>query len=288
LNIGIIGIGKWGTNVYREYQNLQKNSIIDNVYSCDPLVESDYRTVKELLPIVDGVHICVPNALHYNIARQVINEGKHCLIEKPMTMWKQDAHKLIEIASEKGIVLQVGHVLRFANVLREAKKIINNKRLGKIRYGLMRWTNMVEHEVKREIIWELLPHPLDVIHYLFDEFPVSSNLCHKKVDDVSFCNLDYKDFFVNVYMSWLDPLKRRDVFLYGDIATLFMECVNQKLKIIRDGKEEVVSITPNHTIYDEAKNFVYCIENGFNRFNSHIIGLQNTECIENILKGGLN
>ena len=44
-----------------------------------------------------------------------MENGVHVLVEKPMTIKSSDAYKLIELSAENGLILQVGHIYRFAN-----------------------------------------------------------------------------------------------------------------------------------------------------------------------------
>src|SRR5690242_12314423 len=40
---------------------------------------------------VDVVHVCTPNALHYAMARAVLERGKHLICEKPLTTTEAEA-----------------------------------------------------------------------------------------------------------------------------------------------------------------------------------------------------
>jgi len=290
MKLGIIGLGRWGSRVYPEYIKLQKEKKVDYVFSCDTQKPADFKDYHDMLGHVDGVHICLPNKYHYQVALDVLQSGTHCLVEKPMTLSKTQAHHLIEVASEQGLILQVGYILRFANVLRKAKELYQSGVCGQLYYGAMRWTALMASMDKTDIVWDLLPHPLDIMHFITGRYPNDNSQvmerCYRREElgEIAFINLDYDDFFMNVWLSWLDPVKRRDVWLYGSDGALWFDAVSQRMKVFKGDVVEDVQVVSNDTIYHEALNFIRCLSDGHNRFNSHIVGLQNTEFIEELLK----
>ena len=59
-------------------------------------------------PNVDIVYIATPHALHLVNALDAINNRKHVLCEKPITITAKDAKKLAAAAQEKGVFLMEG------------------------------------------------------------------------------------------------------------------------------------------------------------------------------------
>ena len=45
--------------------------------------DADYRRILED-PAVDAVHVCVPNSLHFQLAKDALEAGKHVICEKPL------------------------------------------------------------------------------------------------------------------------------------------------------------------------------------------------------------
>lgn len=52
------------------------------------------------------MYISTPNGLHFEWASKALRAGKHVLCEKPFTSNAEEAHKLIELAKEKGLVCE--------------------------------------------------------------------------------------------------------------------------------------------------------------------------------------
>src|ERR1700730_12816766 len=59
--------------------------------------DADYRKILED-PAVDAVHVCVPNALHFPIAKDALMAGKHVICEKPLATSVAEARELVRIA----------------------------------------------------------------------------------------------------------------------------------------------------------------------------------------------
>jgi len=73
-------------------------------------VASDYRT---LLGRIDAAIVATPTVTHYEVGSQLLREGVHCLIEKPLASTSDQAARLVQIAKRHSRVLQTGHVERF-------------------------------------------------------------------------------------------------------------------------------------------------------------------------------
>ena len=83
-------------------------------------------------PDIQVVYIATPHHLHTPQAFKAIESGRHVLVEKPMSLSADGAHKLIDIARKKNLVLGVNFPLRQHPALRELREEIINDRLGVI------------------------------------------------------------------------------------------------------------------------------------------------------------
>jgi predicted dehydrogenase len=69
---------------------------------------------EALLAASEAVVIASPAAAHFEAAAAALRAGKHVLVEKPLAATLDEADALIGLAAERGLVLQVGHLLRYA------------------------------------------------------------------------------------------------------------------------------------------------------------------------------
>ncbi len=68
---------------------------------------------EDVIGRVDAAVIASPTSTHFEIARHLLQEGIHLLIEKPITTTVDEARELVAIARDNSAVLQVGHLERF-------------------------------------------------------------------------------------------------------------------------------------------------------------------------------
>ena len=120
-NVEVAGVAAISTE---EAESFGKSMSVDRT-------TADYR---ELLsdPDIDAVHVCTPNALHAPVSKAAMENGKHVLCEKPLSMSAAEAQEMLDLAKQKGIVHCVNHNLRYYPVLQHIRQMIANGELGDI------------------------------------------------------------------------------------------------------------------------------------------------------------
>jgi predicted dehydrogenase len=83
-------------------------------------------------PDVDLVDICLPDSLHYEVAKAALQAGKHVYCEKPLADTAAEARELADIARAKGVITRVGHAFPRNPVHDLAKDIIDSGEIGDI------------------------------------------------------------------------------------------------------------------------------------------------------------
>ena len=89
----------------------------------------DYRQLIDRDDI-EVVSVVAPNKLHYEIAKAVLESGKHLLLEKPMALQVDHCDKLVALADSNNLVLAVGHELRLSSLWGGAKELIDSGVIG--------------------------------------------------------------------------------------------------------------------------------------------------------------
>ncbi len=172
LKVAVIGVGhlgKWHADKYAASADCQLVAVVDtNIENAREIAQKHgadaYSDYREIIPLVDAISLVVPTSLHYKIAREFLEAGIHCLIEKPMTETVDEASSLIDIARDKGLVLQVGHIERFNSVMIGIQKhlhkplFLESTRLAPF---TLRATDV-------SVILDLMIHDIDIILDLID------------------------------------------------------------------------------------------------------------------------
>ena len=121
LKIGVVGTGHLGRLHAKMLTEIQAGLLI-GVYDSNEArtgeVASEFgvtgfRDLGSLLASVDCVTIATTTNSHFGVAESALTAGKHVFIEKPITRTVDEAGKLVELARERKLVVQVGHIERF-------------------------------------------------------------------------------------------------------------------------------------------------------------------------------
>lgn len=178
-----------------------------------------FRSLEELLADrnIELVIVNTPSVTHYDYAMQVIQAGKHLIVEKPFTATVLQAEELIAAAKEKNVKLSVYHNRRYDSDYRTIKKILNEGLLGKIIEAEIHYDRYVpelSYKIHKETptpgvgaLYDLGSHLIDQALQLFG-MPVALfaditiNRPGSKVDDYFDVKLFYPDHRVILKSSY--------------------------------------------------------------------------------------
>ena len=120
VRIGVIGVGHLGQHHVKHYKTLDNVELI-GVFDIDRERSSEiskkfdvkvFDNLNSILEKVDALSIVTNTKHHYKIAEKCIKSKKHVFIEKPITAMIEEADKLLSIAEQNKVLIQVGHIER--------------------------------------------------------------------------------------------------------------------------------------------------------------------------------
>ncbi|MEM6268529.1 MAG: Gfo/Idh/MocA family oxidoreductase [Bacteroidota bacterium] len=121
IKIGLLGVGHLGNIHLKLLKQIPEFEIV-GIYDADPVRAAEKSAEYEvqawedpiaLMDAVEAVDIVTPTSTHHDLAKQAMKRFKHVFIEKPVTATVEEARKLMALAREAGVKVQVGHVERF-------------------------------------------------------------------------------------------------------------------------------------------------------------------------------
>lgn len=97
-------------------------------------VQNVFDSIEDLCadPAVDIVYVATPHNTHYEIAKKVLQAGKHCLIEKSITLNSRELEELVTLAERKGLCIAEAMTTWHMPVMKELKTIVDSGELGKV------------------------------------------------------------------------------------------------------------------------------------------------------------
>ena len=120
VRIGVIGVGHLGQHHVKHYKTLDNVELI-GVFDIDRERSSEiskkfgvkvFDELNSILEEVDAVSIVTNTEHHYKIAEKCLRSKKHVFIEKPITAVVEEADKLLSMAEQNRVLIQVGHIER--------------------------------------------------------------------------------------------------------------------------------------------------------------------------------
>jgi predicted dehydrogenase len=124
VKVAVLGTGSLGQHHARIYAELHAAGQVELTGIYDAHAETArkvgekhklrvFTSIAEAAAASDALNVVTPTTTHYDIAKTLLEQGKHVLVEKPMTDTTEQAAELIELAQKNKCVLQVGHIELF-------------------------------------------------------------------------------------------------------------------------------------------------------------------------------
>lgn len=232
VGIGLVGCGRWGLNYLRAFSELDGCRMVAACdLSAERLAEAErrapgIRTATELGevladPEVSAVVVATDATRHYDIARAVLEAGKDCLVEKPLTTDVDQARRLADLAARSHRILMVGHVFRYNPGINHLQRLIGSGTFGQLEYLSFTRTNLGPIRSDVNVVWDLMTHDVSILLHFLNQRPswVSAQgacFLSAKVEDVAFATLGFEGGVIaNIRASWLDPRKVREITVVG-------------------------------------------------------------------------
>src|SRR5437868_3315478 len=275
LRVGVVGVGHIGSNHARLYSKIPPadfTAIYDIDLARANAIAKKYGTtatksLDEFAELVDATSIATPTSTHHEIALRLLEQGKHLLVEKPITENPQHATELAELAARNRLVLQVGHVERFNPVLSALEARLTHPRFIEA-HRLSPYPN---RSTDIGVVLDLMIHDLEIILHLVRSpvqnidavgVPVLS-----RGEDIANARLRFANGCIaNVTCSRISPERMRKIRVFQEDAYLSLDYQAQTGEIYRkEGREiirEPVAIGREEPLQQQIASFVDCAITG--------------------------
>lgn len=305
LRVGVIGVGYLGQFHAEKYAGIPEVELI-GVVDADParaaLIAKKQNTrafsvPDELLGLVDAVNIVVPTAYHHQVAKRFLEQGVHVLLEKPITVTLDQADELIDLASRKSLILQIGHIERFNPAVTAVKALLKAPRYITAERAApftIRCTDV-------NVVLDLMIHDLDIICDLAGSEPkevsaAGASVITKEIDMATARIVFRNGCTGDVTASRISDEKKRLLRVFDEENVYTSDYQTQKAAVSRKGgnavPELITSDIPTErrdTLHEEIRAFVRSIQTASRPLVSGIEGRRALalarEISENINKG---
>jgi len=292
LRIGILGAGHLGRIHLRLVAASPVFELVGfydpNAAAVDKLViEKGYRafeSAEALIDAVDVVSIITPTLSHFEMAEKALRSKKHVFIEKPIAQNDEEAQKLVKLASENGVLGQVGHVERFNPAFQaiqpslDTPLFIETHRLAEFN---PRGTDV-------SVVLDLMIHDIDIVLSVVDSpikrIDASGVAVISETPDISNARITFENGCVaNFTASRISLKKMRKTRFFQKNAYIAVDYLGKKVEVVKikdapnktedlsilltnaEGKKKQIyfenpAISETNAILEELEHFAHCIK----------------------------
>ena len=169
------------------------------------------------------------------------------LVEKPLTLIIDEGNQLVQLASERGAILMVGHLLEYHPAVLRLRELIASGEIGELRYIYSNRLNLGKVRREENILWSFAPHDIAIILRLVDEWPTrvaatGGAYLQPQIADVTVTNLEFASGVrAQIFVSWLHPHKEQRLVVVGSERMAVFDDVRKDDKLV---------------VYDQGVEFV--------------------------------
>ncbi len=290
LRVGVVGVGHIGKNharLYAETDTAEFAAIYDTDAETAARVAQPYQvraaaSLEEFAELIDAASVATPTNSHFSVAHPLLEKGKHLLIEKPIADDTAQASQLAELAAQRRLVLQVGHVERFNPVLGALEARLSRPRFIEAH----RLSPFPNRSTDIGVVLDLMIHDLEIILHLVRSpvqtidavgVPVLS-----RREDIANARLRFENGCVaNITSSRISPERMRKIRVFQEDAYLSLDYQNQTGEIHRRSGggivREEVEIEREEPLKRQILSFIECARTGV---QPRVSGFEATAALE--------
>ncbi|MEX2207552.1 MAG: Gfo/Idh/MocA family oxidoreductase [Myxococcota bacterium] len=243
--IAVVGVGYMGRLHADKLATLAREGVIAfaGVHDVDPARAGEIagkhgvpvlETLERVVAAADAACVAVPTVEHARVAGLLLDAGLDVLVEKPIATSRADARSLIERASARGRILQVGHIERFSRAFRAIRPALTRPRFieaHRIGPYPARATDV-------SVVLDLMIHDLDIVAELAGHEVASVDAVGVSVlsqtEDIANARLRLENgCVVNLTASRVSLERLRKVRLFQSDAYVSIDLGENKITIVR-------------------------------------------------------
>lgn len=268
INTAVIGVGYLGRFHAQKYAQLANShlvAVVDFDFERAQMVAHEchtqaYTNPEAIIDLVDAVSIVTPTPFHYEIAKYFLENGKHVLIEKPITAQTAHAHELIALAKKNKVFIQSGHLERFNNTVKAAEKLINKPWF----IEAIRSAPFKTRGSEVSVILDLMIHDLDLIFSInkskLKKIEASGKSLVTPLIDIAKVRLEFENgSCAHISASRVSHKVERRLHVYQDDLFLDLDLDNKRLGLQNQNGYHEEVLEKGDALSDEIAAFLDAI-----------------------------
>jgi len=258
VRVGVIGGGIWGTYHLLAAKELEAQGKVQLVAVATRTKETagkhskafgikgytDYRRMIDEEDL-DAVTVATPDHLHREMTIYALERGKHVLVEKPMDLTTSGCRAMVDLAEEKGLLLQVDFHKRYDPYNIDVMRKVRDGKIGEPYYAYAYMEDKItvpaewlaSWAARTSPFWFIGVHKYDLVRWITGREAISVSAHGRKgkllemgidtYDSVSASILMEGGLACTIHVSWILPPQ-------------FEAVVNQGLRLV--GSEGIIEL----------------------------------------------
>ncbi|RDJ32194.1 MAG: gfo/Idh/MocA family oxidoreductase [Crenarchaeota archaeon] len=301
MKVLIIGLGSIGL---RHVRNLLTNT----TYKIVIFTKRKYPEFKEnkRITLSDSLEKCLQEkptvafitnetAYHISLATLLTKNGLDLFIEKPLSNSLDGIKKLQKITKQKKLITQIGCNLRFHKCIKRIKKLITQKKIGKIvsvqcetgsflpdwhPYEDYRNGYAAKKELGGGVILTMI-HDIDYLYWFFGK-PIQVFSTSGKFSDLKISVEDYsasiikfkKNITAELHLDFFQRPEFRSIKIKGTKGIIYWDSETNEIKLFSNQNNKWISVLKlkkfdrNQMYVDEMNHFLKCVKSKKKTINS--------------------
>ncbi|MCL6613004.1 MAG: Gfo/Idh/MocA family oxidoreductase [Firmicutes bacterium] len=139
IKIGFIGCGRVAENHFKAIKKCKNAKLVavSDINEDYAVKRAEQWEVQVFSPHeiykrndIDAIFVLTPSNTHFNYTFSALQEQKHVLVEKPVSMNPEEIKQIIKVMQQTGKICMPGHNYIYLPELKRFKEIISSKTLG--------------------------------------------------------------------------------------------------------------------------------------------------------------
>ncbi len=299
IDTALVGCGYWGTNIAKSLIPIKKAIyVFDENQNNTKILKKRFPNFinieKKFLNIlynkkIENIILATPPSKNFKLLKMLVENNKNIFVEKPGLKNLKEINFIKKIKNNK--IMMFGYIYMFNNYINFIKRFIENKQNGKILYLKFQRQNLGPIRNDVSVSYDLSSHDLSILYYFLGDLPNniienSYSILRKKNPDISNLSSKFKNIYIDIQNSWLNPDKVRRITVitkkkmllfdemksdskiviynnyaeYPKISEFDDNFFSQRAKIYY-GKNFTPKIKQNNPLVDELIHFFKCVKN---------------------------
>jgi len=259
LKIGVVGAGHLGKihiKCIKEISEFELIGFFDTDSRVSRTVSSEFGvrsfdSLDNLIAASEVIDIVTPTVTHFEIAVKALKQFRHVFIEKPVVATPAEALKLIDIAGEANVKVQVGHVERYNPALIAAQPFIHNPMFIEVH----RLASFNPRGTDVPVVLDLMIHDIDIVlnfvHANLRKISANGVAVVTDTPDIVNARLEFDNGCVaNLTSSRISLIPFRKVRFFQRDAFIAVDFLNKKTEVAYLKNSSHGTINPKLPVLD--------------------------------------